>query len=152
VLTLRFVWVGKTDEREYARGIERYLARIRRWARVEEIVVRPEKIRSDEAARREGERILRAAGERTAIVALDSGGKMKTSEELSRMLVGRRDRDPRPVALVVGGASGLSPEILSRADEVLSLSRMTFPHQIARLVLVEQVYRALSIDAGMRYH
>jgi 23S rRNA (pseudouridine1915-N3)-methyltransferase len=150
LLALRFIWVGKSEEKEYARGIARYWTRLSRWASLEEIVIRPERDRNGEAARREGTRILAAL--RGRVVVLDEGGRMKSSEEFAKMLSSHRERDPRPISFVVGGASGLSPEVGSRADEVLSLSRMTFPHQVARLLLVEQVYRALSIQAGLRYH
>lgn len=150
MLALRFVWVGKTEAGEYARGIERYRSRLSRWASFEEVVIRPERDRGDAASRREGKRILAAV--RGRIVVLDEGGRMMSSEELAKMLSTHRDRDPRPISFVVGGASGLSSDVRSRADEVLSLSRMTFPHQIVRLLLVEQVYRALSIRAGLRYH
>lgn len=150
MLSLRFIWVGKSEAGEYARGIERYWARLSRWASLEEIVIRPERDRDDEASRREGARILGAL--RGRVIVLDEGGRMKSSEEFAEMLSTHRDRDPRPISFVVGGASGLSSEVRSRADEILSLSRMTFPHQMARLLLVEQVYRALSIQAGLRYH
>lgn len=152
MLSLRFLWVGKTDEKEYARGIERYRTRIESFARVEEIVIRPERERGDAAARREGARLLATLGEKCRAIVLDEKGKMRTSEEFSQMLRRHRDGDSRPVAFLVGGASGLSPEVVGRADEVLSLSKMTFPHQLARVILLEQVYRALSISAGLRYH
>lgn len=150
MLAFRFVWVGKTEEGEYARGVERYCSRMSRWSAIEEIVIRPDRDRDDAAARREGGRILDAV--RGRLVVLDEGGRMMSSDDLSKMLSSHRDRDPRPITFVVGGASGLSREVLSRADQVLSLSRMTFPHQIARLLLVEQLYRALSIQAGLSYH
>ncbi|MGH9442134.1 MAG: 23S rRNA (pseudouridine(1915)-N(3))-methyltransferase RlmH [Thermoanaerobaculia bacterium] len=150
MLAFRFIWVGKSEEGEYARGIERYRARLSRWASVEEVVIRPERDRDDAAARREGARILDAL--RGRVVVLDERGRMKSSEEFAKMLANHRERDPRPLSFVVGGASGVSPEVVSRADEVLSLSRLTFPHQVARLLLVEQVYRALSIQAGLSYH
>jgi 23S rRNA (pseudouridine1915-N3)-methyltransferase len=150
MLSLRFIWVGKSDPGEYARGIERYWSRLSRWAALEEVVIRPERDRDSAAARREGAKILAAV--RGKIIALDERGRMKSSDEFAKMLSNHRDRDPRPVSFIVGGASGLSPEVVSRADEILSLSKMTFPHQMARLLLVEQVYRALSIQAGLRYH
>ena len=150
MLALRFVWVGKSDDSEYARGIARYFGRLSRWARVEEVVVRPERERGGEAARRESGRILSALQGR--VVALDEKGRNLSSDEFAELLLRHRDRDSRPLSFVVGGASGLSSEVLSQADDLLSLSRMTFPHQVARLLLVEQVYRALSIGAGLRYH
>lgn len=152
MLTLWFVWVGKSEEGEYARGVERYLSRLRPWARVEEKLIRAERERGPEAARREGQRILKALEGRQRVVVLEEEGRLMSSREFSRRLSEISERDPRPIAFVVGGASGLSPDVKERADETLSLSRMTFPHQIARLLLAEQVYRALSIRAGLRYH
>jgi len=148
---IRFVWIGKTDDREYARGIERYRSRLEAWASVEERVVRSERDR-DAAAAREGKRVLAELDPRDRVVALDEKGKMLSSDAFTAWLSAHRDRDARRLVFVVGGASGLSPDVLARADETLSLSPMTFPHQMARLLLVEQVYRALSVLAGLRYH
>jgi len=150
LLALRFVWVGKSDEKEYARGIARYWTRLSRWAKLEEVVIRAEGDLGDEAARREAARIVESL--RGRVVVLDEKGKTMSSEGFAELLSRHRDRDSRPITFVVGGASGLAPEVVSRADELLSLSPMTFPHQMARLLLVEQVYRALSIGAGLRYH
>jgi 23S rRNA (pseudouridine1915-N3)-methyltransferase len=147
-----FLWVGKTDDREYARGIERYRTRIGAWAKVEERAVRAEAERGDAAAAREARRVLETIEERDRIVALDETGKLRTTGEFARFLADHRDRDSRRLVFIVGGASGLDASVLRRADEVLSLSPMTFPHQVARLLLIEQVYRALSVRAGLRYH
>ena len=152
MLTLRFLWVGKTDDREYARGVERYRARLEAWAKVEERVIRAERDRGPDAAQREGKRLLAEITDRDRVIALDEKGTMRSTAEFAKVLGDHRDRDARRLSFIVGGASGLSQEVLSRADEVLSLSPMTFPHQMARLLLVEQVYRALSVWAGLRYH
>jgi 23S rRNA (pseudouridine1915-N3)-methyltransferase len=152
LLSLRFLWVGKTDDREYARGIDRYRARLEGWAKIEERVIRAERERGDAAAQREGRRILASLTDRDRVIALDEKGTMRSTADLAQLLGRHRDRDPRRITFIVGGASGLCPEVLARADEVLSLSPMTFPHQVARLLLIEQVYRALSVWAGLRYH
>ena len=151
-MKIRFLWVGKTDDREYARGIERYRTRIEAWAKVEERVVRADSERGDAAAEREGRRVLAEIDERDRVVVLDEKGKLRTTAEFARFLGEHRDRDPRRLVFVVGGASGLDAPVLERAEEILSLSPMTFPHQMARLLLIEQVYRALSVRAGLRYH
>lgn len=151
-MKILFLWVGKTDDREYARGIERYRTRIEAWAKVEERAVRAEAERGDAAAAREARRVLETIEERDRIVALDETGKLRTTGEFARFLADHRDRDSRRLVFIVGGASGLDASVLRRADEVLSLSPMTFPHQVARLLLIEQVYRALSVRAGLRYH
>ena len=151
-MKILFLWVGKSDDREYARGIERYRERIEKWAGVEERVVRAESERTDAAARREGKRILAHLDDRDRVVALDEKGRARSTSSFAEWLAAHRDRDSRRLVFVVGGASGLSPDVLARAEEVLSLSPMTFPHQVARLLLIEQVYRALSVRAGLRYH
>ena len=151
-MKILFLWVGKTDDREYARGIDRYRARIEKWAGVEERVVRAESERTDAAARREGKRILALLGDRDRVVALDESGRTRSTSSFAEWLAAHRDRDSRRLVFVVGGASGLSADVLARAEEVLSLSPMTFPHQVARLLLIEQVYRALSVRAGLGYH
>lgn len=152
MLALRFVWVGRSAESEYEQAIGRYEARLSRWAKIERVPIRAEKERSAQAARREALRILPAIAGRQKVVALDERGRSMGSEDLAKFLAGHRDRDPRPLAFVVGGASGLADEVLEKSDLRLSLSRMTLPHSLARLVLVEQLYRGLAIDAGLRYH
>lgn len=151
-MRIRFLWVGRTDDREYARGIERYLSRIEAWAKAEERVVRAERDRGAAAAEREARRVLAEIEDRDRVVVLDESGKTRSTDSFARFLGDHRDRDARRLVFVVGGASGLAPSVLARADEILSLSPMTFPHQVARLLLVEQVYRALSVWAGLGYH
>ena len=102
---------------------------------------------ADEAARLTG-----AAGEADLVVALDETGKTMTSEAFARWLGARRDEGRRTVAFLIGGADGHGPAALERADLNLSLGLMTLPHGLARIVLVEQIYRAATILAGHPYH
>ncbi len=102
---------------------------------------------ADEAARLTG-----AAGEADLVVALDETGKTMTSEAFARWLGARRDEGRRTVAFLIGGADGHGPAALERADLKLSLGLMTLPHGLARIVLVEQIYRAVTILAGHPYH
>jgi 23S rRNA (pseudouridine1915-N3)-methyltransferase len=150
---LRLLAVGRDRSGLFAPAVEEYLKRLKRSLRLE-LVELPEARRhagTPRARVEEGETILGrlAAGER--VVALDEHGEQPTSLELAarlaRWLEGGRD-----VALVVGGADGLSPEVLARADERLALSRLTLAHRLARLVLVEQLYRATTILRGEPYH
>ena len=90
--------------------------------------------------------------DRDILVALDEGGKSLTSEEFAAWLGARRDDGQRNMAFVIGGADGLDADILSQADLKLSLGRMTWPHLMARLLLVEQIYRAHTILTGHPYH
>ncbi len=155
-MKLHLLFVGKTGFAELDQAIERYLARIRRYVPTEIHTVRPERItgKSDaEAVReKEGERILKVYDPRETLVAWDAGGRPLSSEKFAEFwdhlfLQGRSG-----VWMVVGGPLGLSSAVLGSAQAVLSLSPMTFPHDLARLMLVEQVYRALSILRGEPYH
>jgi len=103
-----------------------------------------------EVLRLEGERLATATRDADVVVALDRSGRMPGSMELSDLLGGWLERGP--TAFVVGGSLGLAPAIIDAAGYVLSLSALTLPHQLARLVLVEQLYRAVKIRAGEAYH
>ena len=105
----------------------------------------------DEVRRREGERVL-AAADGCRIVAFDVAGDAVTSERLAELVGGWEETAPQRTALVIGGAAGLAPGVLGAAEQRLSLGAMTLPHQLARVVVAEQVYRALTILRGHPYH
>jgi 23S rRNA (pseudouridine1915-N3)-methyltransferase len=100
----------------------------------------------------EGEALLAAVPDGAVIVALDEHGKAMASEEFAAWLGGRRDDGQRDMAFLIGGADGLDKSVLDRAELILSLGRMTWPHLMARLLLVEQLYRAHTILTGHPYH
>jgi 23S rRNA (pseudouridine1915-N3)-methyltransferase len=118
--------------------------------RVDEVA--PEPIQRGEARARaaEAERLRARLLPRALRVALDPTGRTPASSEGFAAWLGRR-MDERPVAFLVGGALGLAPDLLAEADERLSLGPLTLPHQLARVVLAEQLYRALSLNAGHPY-
>lgn len=154
-MKIRFLFVGKCDDAEYARGVERYVERTSRFVPAEIVVVREERTGAKADAGRirkaEGERLLSALKPRDLVVLCDAGGTERTSEEFARQLRGWLDQSPSSVAFLVGGAFGLDPSLRARARAILPLSRMTLPHQLARLVLVEQVYRAVATLRGVAY-
>jgi 23S rRNA (pseudouridine1915-N3)-methyltransferase len=100
----------------------------------------------------EGADLLRAIPEASYVVALDLGGPQLTSEEFSARLGGLMVSGRSDMTFAIGGSAGLSPAVLKRADERLALSRMTLPHQLARVVLLEQIYRAFRIMRNEPYH
>jgi 23S rRNA (pseudouridine1915-N3)-methyltransferase len=106
----------------------------------------------DKRREREGEKLLAAIPEGALIVALDSRGRQLSSEALADWLGRKRDEGCRELALVIGGADGLSPEVIQRAGMILSLGTMTWPHLMVRAMLAEQLYRASTILAGHPYH
>ena len=139
-----------------AEGSQDYLRRLRRYFPVEVVVVPEEDMnhRSAEAVlATEGERLLRRLPARAHVVALDrERGKPLSSEELARKLDSLGVSGRSHVAFVLGGPLGLSSEVLGRADELLSFGPMTLPHALARIVLLEQLYRAVKIERGEKYH
>lgn len=131
-----------------------YVKRMPREARVEVVPVKPEK-RAGQSAERikalEAARILEKLPSGCALVAMDEHGKQPTTRELAQILDGWL-HGGRDVALVMGGADGLAAELLERAEQKLSLSRLTLPHALARVLLAEQLYRAWSLLANHPYH
>ena len=107
----------------------------------------PARRKSDEATA-----LMAAVPDGAGLVALDEQGKNMSSDGLAEWIARRRDDGQRSVAFVIGGADGLEETVLDRADLVLSLGRMTWPHMLARLLLVEQLYRAHTIQSGHPYH
>jgi len=144
---LKIAWIGKTKEPAIASLTDEYLKRISRYAQVEGVTLR------DEAA------LLRLCstagtkgGARSTLALMDSRGTEFSSEQFAKFLGDYQDRNPLPLVLAVGGADGFGAEARGAAQQTLSLGRMTLPHELARVVLLEQVYRAFTILKGHPYH
>jgi 23S rRNA (pseudouridine1915-N3)-methyltransferase len=145
--------VGKVRDRELAGAIAEYEVRAARYWPLEVVEVRDESGRgmsAEQVKEREGARLLERAGA-ARLVACDAAGQAFTSEKFADWLQRARE-EARDVAFLVGGANGLSEEVRRRASTTLSLSSLTFPHEVARLVLAEQLYRAGTIARGEPYH
>lgn len=152
-MKLRIVAVGKDRSGLYAPAVEEYAKRLGRYARFELVEV-PEARKHAGTARakdEEGEALLARIGERERVVALDERGEEETSlafaKRVERWLARGQD-----VALVIGGSDGLADAVRARAGETIALSRLTLAHRLARLVLVEQLYRAFTILRNEPYH
>lgn len=150
-MKLTFLSVGKDRSGLFAPGVEEYRGRLAHWATVELAELPASRASGARAREEEGQALLRRLKGREVLVALDERGQALSSVELATWL-GRQREAARDVAFAVGGDEGLSDEVRARAALVLSLSRMTLPHRLARLVLAEQVYRAFSILHGEPYH
>ncbi len=133
-------------------GMAEYAKRLRPFGGVELVVTRESGLDDARAAEREGEEILRRIDRRSLVVALDERGEGCTSAGLADRLRAWEEEGRGRVVFVVGGHRGLSPAVLARADLRLALSRLTFTHEMARLLLLEQLYRAWSIRRGTGYH
>ncbi len=150
--------VGKMKEKPFRMMADEYLKRLSRFGKYEEIEVPdlPENSGSaalEEQVRiREGEALLSRIRPADRVIALTIPGKPTDSPGLARHLEEIRGSGVSRIVFVVGGSLGLGSNILARADEEMSMSSMTFPHQLARVMLLEQLYRAEKISAGERYH
>ena len=146
--------VGRLKERFWRDAAEEYIKRLGPYStlRVVEIADRDSGRDESRALAEEGADIVRALPDGAHVVALEIGGKQRSSEEFSAHLdeLGLSGRSS--VAFVIGGSVGLSAEVLARADERMSLGPMTLPHNLARVVLLEQLYRAFRISRGEPYH
>jgi 23S rRNA (pseudouridine1915-N3)-methyltransferase len=150
-MALKILAIGKKHESWVADGIGRYDKRMKKPFDVAWQLL-PHSSREGTAARtEESERILAKVGERDFLVLLDERGKNIDSPALARTLRAPLDAS-RNVVLVIGGAYGVDDSVHRRADFVWSLSKLVFPHQLVRLILAEQLYRAQEIAAGRPYH
>ncbi|WP_270583183.1 23S rRNA (pseudouridine(1915)-N(3))-methyltransferase RlmH [Bacillus smithii] len=158
-MNISIVTVGKLKEKYLKQGIEEYLKRLSAYAKVEIIEVADEKApetlsesEMEHVKQKEGERILAKLQPDTHVIALAIEGKMYTSEQFSAHIDQLATYGKSKIAFIIGGSLGLSSQVLKRADETISFSKMTFPHQLMRLILLEQVYRAFRIMRGEPYH
>jgi 23S rRNA (pseudouridine1915-N3)-methyltransferase len=158
-VNISIVTVGKLKEKYLKQGIDEYLKRLTSYAKVEVIEVADEKapeVLSEaemlQVKQKEGERILAKISQDTYVIALAINGKMQSSVELADTLDKLATYGKSKIAFIIGGSLGLSEEVVKRSNEQLSFSKMTFPHQLMKLILVEQIYRAYRINRGEPYH
>ncbi len=156
-MNLLIVAVGKLREPFYRAGVDEYLMRIRRFLPIEQVEVptgtgEESNGKGKGALSKEAASIEKHLSDGGWVVALDPTGRMMTTEEFSKWLQDAMNASVPRVSFVVGGAWGLATSIADRANLKLSLSPMTYPHELARLVLAEQLYRALTLWKGLPYH
>jgi 23S rRNA (pseudouridine1915-N3)-methyltransferase len=148
-MKFRFVWIGKTKERNWKALQEEYLKRLSYFAKCEIVEVRDSG--KQESVEMEGKRILETLNPKTFAVLLDVSGKAISSHQLSAELERWQMAGHKEVSFIIGGFEGVSDAIRERADYLLSLSFLTFTHEMARVVLLEQLYRGYSILKGFPY-
>ena len=153
------VVVGKIKEKYFTDAIKEYSKRLSRYCKLEIVELADEKTpdgasEAEEVAIREkeGERILKALKDDAYVIALAIEGKMLDSVELSQKIDRLGVSGTSHIAFVIGGSLGLAPAVMKRADYALSFSRMTFPHQLMRVVLLEQLYRSYQNKKNEPYH
>lgn len=155
-MKISFLFTGKTDNGWIKTGLEQYMSRLSHYADFELLELAPPKnaarLQAAELARAEGEMQLARIAPGDRLVLLDEKGKEYSSVELSAWLQKQQNSGCRRLVFLVGGPFGFSDEVYARADAQVSLSRLTFSHQMVRPILAEQVYRAFTILRGEKYH
>lgn len=144
-MKIKVAWIGKTKEAAISTLAEEYLSRILRFCPVEGIALRDQ---ADLLSKFGGTK----NPSKVNLALMDSRGKEFSSEQFARFLGDYQDRNPLPLIFAIGGADGFSPETRSAAQHLISLGKMTLPHELARIVLLEQIYRAFTILKGHPYH
>lgn len=158
-MKITIICVGKVKEKFYRMAIDEYVKRLGRYCKLEIIEVADEKTPDNASEHeetlikdKEGERILKNIRREAMVIALAIEGKMLSSEQLagkiSRLGIGGESH----IQFIIGGSLGLSDKVLKEADMLLSFSKMTFPHQLMRVILLEQIYRSYRIIQGEPYH
>ena len=145
-MRFRFIWVGKTRDRNWKALQDDYLKRLSRF-----IPCEIAEARDAGQTEIESKRILELLNPKTFAVLLDVGGNAASSHELAAKVESWQNRGMKEISFIIGGADGVASAVAERADDRLSLSFLTFPHEMARVVLLEQLYRAFTILRGFPY-
>ncbi len=148
-MKFRFIWIGKTREKHYRALQEEYLERLSHFVKCEIVQVRDSAPHETNAI--ESNRILEKLNHSSFVCLLDVEGRGMTSPELAAKIENWQNGGVKEVTFVIGGANGITPPVAERADLKLSLSFLTFTHEMARVVLLEQLYRAYTIIRGYPY-
>lgn len=160
MIKINIICIGKIKEKYFTDAIGEYSKRLTAFCKFNILELNEEKIRSNtpnqsqivEVLDAEGKRLLQKIGSGDYVIAMCIEGKMLSSEELSRVVADASISGKSTVDFIIGGSYGLSDEVKSRANLKLSMSKMTFPHQMARMILSEQIYRAFEISSNGKYH
>lgn len=158
-MKITIVCAGKIKEKYLSAGIAEFMKRLRPFAQVEIKEIHEEKMPEEPSAaekeqvlRKEGEKLLKLVPAGSYLFVLDVFGREMPSEKLAEKIDRLGVQGRSHIAFLIGGAFGLSQEVRAAADEKLSFSRLTFTHQMVRLLLVEQIYRCFKINRGEKYH
>jgi 23S rRNA (pseudouridine1915-N3)-methyltransferase len=149
---IKIAWIGKTKEPAIGSLTDEYLKRISRYVPVEGLTLRDEAALLESCGRNTGLKAGLKAGAKSTLVLMDSRGKEFSSEQFAKFLGDYQDRNPVPLIIAIGGADGFSEAARAAAQHSISLGKMTLAHELARVVLLEQVYRAFTILKGHPYH
>lgn len=155
---IKFIAVGKLKEKYWKDAFSEYSKRLTKYTKVELIEIDEEKISNENESMmkiskdKEGERILKKVANNDYVILFDVQGKNLDSVELAKKIQGLIDQGQANLCFILGGSYGFSDEVYARSQAKISMSKMTFPHQFARIMAIEQVYRAYKINNNEKYH
>jgi 23S rRNA (pseudouridine1915-N3)-methyltransferase len=149
---IKIVWIGKTKAQAIQELTEEYIERISRYVPVEGVAVQDEAALLETCGRGSSAKGKGSSGAKSTLVLMDSRGKTFSSEEFAKFLEGYQDGNPLPLVFAIGGADGFSEAARAATPQTISLGNMTLAHELARVVLLEQIYRAFTIIKGHPYH
>ena len=159
MFSITLITVGKLREKYYTAAAEEYAKRLRAYAKFELIELPEQRLPENpspaqiaDGLQKESTQIFAKIPRGAWLCVLTPEGKMLSSEQLANTLAGVKSGGKSSACFVIGSSFGLSPEVKQRADLLLSMSKMTFPHHLARVMVLEQLYRAETIQAGSKYH
>lgn len=158
-MKIKIISVGKIKEKYLINGINEYLKRLTPYAKMEIVEISDEKasenlsqMQLNQIKNTEGGKILSKVSDEDYVIALAIEGKQKSSEELANFIKQHMIYNGRNIDFIIGGSNGLSEAVIKRANELLSFSKFTFPHQMMRFILLEQIYRSYKIIKNEPYH
>jgi 23S rRNA (pseudouridine1915-N3)-methyltransferase len=158
-MKIRVISVGKTNESYFKKATLEYAKRLTKYTQVKFVTIKQEKTwdnmspaEEDQIKAIEANKILAQLNKRDYVIALDLRGKQLSSEGLAKKIKKLTVRGYSTIDFIIGGSLGLHQEVINRADESLSFSKMTFPHQLMKVILMEQIYRAFKINRNEPYH
>ena len=159
MFSLTLITVGKLKEKFYTAAAQEYAKRLRAYARFDLLELPEQRLpevpspaQVEAGLKKEGEQILAKVPKGAWLCVMSPEGRLLSSEQLADTLAGVKSGGKSSACFVIGSSFGLAPEVKQRADLLLSMSKMTFPHHLARVMLLEQLYRAEAIQAGSKYH
>ncbi len=155
-MNIKIIALGKIKEKFLKEGVDEFLKRLMPYSSVEIVELNPIEIKDENLVEKvldeESEKILSIIKPQSYVITMEIGGKMFSSEEFADKIEGLINDGVSELVFVIGSSCGLSKKVSARADLKMSMSKMTFLHQFARLILVEQIYRAFKIIKGEKYH
>ena len=153
-MRINFVWIGKTKDRNCAALVNEYVERIRRMAPIDLCELKDAAGSVDEkrVIALESAKLLSSLERHDFVVLLDEEGRQFSSTELAQLIGRQQQNGSKHLTFVIGGFAGVNKQVRERADLKMSLSRMTLTHELSRVILAEQIYRALTLLGGLPYH